>query len=263
MNSFIPDTINKMSGRRKTPLKIEPVEPAMCSLDMRLDILRKVPFFAMLSGKDIQKINQQFTERGYEPQQLVYFSGDQAERLFVAADGYIKLLQYSETGKTVLLDIITPGEFFGSLSTLSDDEYPDTAQALSAACVLSINKKQFRKILEDHPPVALTLLDVTHQRLRVARETVRQLSSMAAERRLAHTLLNLADKLGVEAEVGWLIQAPLSREDLSQMTGTTPETTSRVLSQLQKDGLIHSGRQWIAISNRDKLEKLASSEPYQ
>jgi CRP/FNR family transcriptional regulator, nitrogen oxide reductase regulator len=249
-----------MSGRRKTPIIFDPVEPAMCSLDMRLKILKQIPFFFMLSIRDIEIINRQFTERGYQSRETIYFSGDPAERLFVAADGYIKLLQHSESGKTVLLEIISPGEFFGSLSTIPDDEYPDTAQALSPACALSINKKEFRKILENYPPVALKLLDVTHQRLRASRETVRQLSSMTVERRLAHTLLSLADKLGVEADVGLLIQAPISREDLSQMTGTTPETASRVLSQLQKEGLIHSGRQWIAIANRHLLENLASQE---
>jgi CRP/FNR family transcriptional regulator, nitrogen oxide reductase regulator len=246
-----------MAERRKTPIDLDPIEPQMCSVDMRLDILSKVPFFSILPPKDLEVINQKFREHGFQSQEVVYYSGDPAERLFVVADGRVKLLQYSTAGKSVLLDILTPGEFFGSLSTLPDDEYPDTAQAQSSACVLSVEKNDFRRILEKHPPVTLVLLDVTHQRLRAARETVRQLSALSAERRLALTLLKLAKKLGAEGEVGLLIQAPLSRDDLAQMTGTTTETASRILSQFQKDGVIQSGRQWVAITDRTHLEQLA------
>jgi CRP/FNR family transcriptional regulator, nitrogen oxide reductase regulator len=223
---------------------------------MRLAILSKVPFFSMLAARDMLQINERFTERGYQPQAVIYYSGDPAERLYVVADGYVKILQHSELGKNVLLDILALGEIFGSLSTLPDDEYPDTAQALSAACVLSIEKNDFRRILENYPPVALALLDVTHQRLRSTSETVRQLSALPAGRRLIHTLLRLSKKFGVEAEEGLLIQVSLSREDLAQMTGTTTETTSRLLSQLQKEGLIKTGRQWIAIKDQQKLKKL-------
>jgi CRP/FNR family transcriptional regulator, nitrogen oxide reductase regulator len=245
-----------MSEKRKTPLNFEPVEPQQCSLEMRLEILSQVPFFSMLTGRDMELINRQFTERGYLPQEVVYYSGDPAERLYVVADGYIKLMEHSESGKNVLLDILVPGETLGSLSTLPDDEYQDTAQAQIAACVLSIEKNLFRNILEKYPAVTLALLDVTHSRLRAARERVRQLSALPAEKRLVHTLLKLVEKLGKESDHGLLINVPLSREDLAQMTGTTTETTSRVLSQLQKEGLIQSGRQWIAVQDYQQLQKL-------
>jgi CRP/FNR family transcriptional regulator, nitrogen oxide reductase regulator len=50
---------------------------------------------------------------------------------------------------------------------------------------------------------------------------------------------------------------PLTRDDIAQMTGTTSETASRIMSQFHKDGLIDSGRQWVAIADRDRLASLA------
>jgi CRP-like cAMP-binding protein len=78
------------------------------------------------------------------------------------------------------------------------------------------------------------------------------------ERRLAYTLLKLAEKFGQPKELGLLIQVPLSRDDLAEMAGTTTETASRVMSQFQKDGLIDSGRGWVAVTNRDGLEAAAA-----
>ena len=246
-----------MSDRRKTPLEDEDIRPQACSVDLRLEILGQVPFFAGLSPESVSSINQLFHEHGYLSGEMIYLSGDPAKRLYVVAAGKVKLLRHTLKGKDVLLDILQPGEFFGSLSALGDDEYTETAQAQTDACILGIDSDSFRKILDSHPRVALKVLDTMAERLKSAQEMVRQLSVHSVERRIAYTLLKLGEKLGQEGEVGLLIQVPLSREDLAQMTGMSPETASRVLSQFQKDGLIESGRQWISIINKEALEAIA------
>ena len=73
-------------------------------------------------------------------------------------------------------------------------------------------------------------------------------------------LLKLAEKLGEVSNEVVLIQMPLSRVDLAQMTGTTTETASRIVSQFQKEGLVRTGRQWIAITDMTRLEKIAGTE---
>lgn len=242
-----------MSSRRKSPLDLEPIEPHMCSVELRLEILSHVPFFAGLSEPAISDINQHFIERGFTAGETIYFAGDPAMCLYVVADGKIKLLRHSWSGKDVLLDLLTTGEFFGSLSTLEDDYYPDTAQAQTAACVLSIGSEDFRAILDNYPQAALKILDITAERLKSAHETIRQLSAFPVEKRIAHTLLKLGEKIGQKEPVGLLIQVPLSRDDLAEMTGTTTETASRIMSQFQKVGLVESGRQWVAIKDQNRL----------
>jgi CRP-like cAMP-binding protein len=85
-----------------------------------------------------------------------------------------------------------------------------------------------------------------------------QLSALPVEQRVALTLLKLGEKLGRENDSGLLIDVPLSRDELAEMTGTTPETVSRILSQLQNQKIIDSGRQWVTILNRPGLERLAA-----
>jgi len=53
---------------------------------------------------------------------------------------------------------------------------------------------------------------------------------------------------------------PLSREDLAAMAGATVETASRTLSQFKKAGLIHSGRQWVALADTDGLRAIAEGD---
>lgn len=243
--------------RRKTPVEIEMTEPHLCSMDLRLHILHAVPFFSALGHDQIEDINQQFHEKGFSSRDYVYFSGDPAESLFIIAEGRVKLLRHTTSGKDVLLDLLIPGEFFGGLSTATGSTYFDTAQALTSVCALTISRENFRAILARYPDVGMQVLDLVTARLEEAHATIQQLSSQSADQRIAYTLLNLAAKLGEKHEVGLLIQTPLSRDELADMTATTPETVSRVISHFQRDGLINTGREWIAVTDLAALREIA------
>ncbi len=243
-------------NKRKTPLDHEHIEPHMCDLALRLYILGQLPFFKDLTQAVIQSINLLFTERGYSPGEMIYLEESPAERFYVIADGNVKLMRHTPSGKNVMLDVLTPGAFFGSLSHLPGDSYTETAQAYTQACTLSIEGQDFRQILNDHPQVAVKVMDIMVQRLQDAQEMVRLLSVSSVESRLAFVLLKLADKLGDESDNGLLIQLPLGRTDLAELAGTTTETVSRIMSHFQKEKLIRSGRRWVAITDQAGLTKL-------
>jgi CRP-like cAMP-binding protein len=249
-----------MTRRKSTPVKPEDVEPQMCSVPVRLKLLSQVPFFADLSSEDVAQVNELFREEGFAGGETIYFVGDPADRLCVVAAGKVKLMRHTLSGQDVLLDILVPGEFFGSLSILGDDAYPDTAQAQTNSCVLGIAAQDFQSVLRRYPSVAILALDIVSQRLRAAHEMIRQLSAHSVERRIASVLLKLAAKVGEKREAGLLIQMPLSRQDLAEMTGTTTETASRVMSQFRKDGLIRTGRQWVVIADYDRVSDIAAGD---
>lgn len=254
------DILRIVPPRRKSPLTIHVTESHQCSVDMRLKILGQLPFFQGLAQTDLEVINRSFQEVGYDVDEVICFAEDPAERLFVVADGRVKLVRHTLAGKDVLLDILTTGEFFGSLASLGDDLYPDTAQAQTPVCILSIGKEAFRGILDRYPTVTIKVVDIMAARLRAAHERVRQLSVSPVEGRIAHVLLVLSEKFGKQSQVGLLIQVPLAREDLAAMAGTTSETASRIMSQFQKDGLVEAGREWVAVLDRDRLERIAGRE---
>ena len=118
-------------------------------------------------------------------------------------------------------------------------------------------------MLTEHPTVALRVLDDVAARLALARSDLGRHSTDTVAQRVAATLLRLADKLGQERadDGGTLLQIPLSRADLAGMTGSTPESVSRVMSQLRKNQVIDSGRRWTAVLDRDRLTDVAAGSP--
>lgn len=173
------------------------------------------------------------------------------------AAGKVKLIRPTLEGDNVLIDVLTPGDLFGSAAALGHATYPDTAHALTVACALSISAGDFRAVLTEHPRVALAVLDDVTHRLEQAHTVVRRLASGTVEHRVAATLLALADKVGQARGNGVLLQLPLTRPDLAAMTGTTTESVSRTLSRLRRDGIIDTGRRWVAIVDRERLAALA------
>jgi CRP-like cAMP-binding protein len=243
-------------NRRKTPLDKGYIEPHMCDVDLRLYIIGRLPFFKELPPVTIQKINESFIERGYQAGEVIYLEGSAASRLFVVADGNVKLMRHTMSGKDVLLDVLVQGEFFGSLTFGDSDRYPDSAVAQTPVCALSIEGEDFRQVLRQYPSVSLKVMEIMDRRLREAHEMVRLLSTSSVEGRLAYVLLKLGDKLGEVEDVGLLIQMPLGRGELAELTGTTTETASRVMSHFQKMKLIQTGRQWVAILDKIGLAAL-------
>jgi CRP-like cAMP-binding protein len=175
-------------------------------------VLRQTPFFAGLSEGDVSGFTGMFRDRAFSAGEAIYVAGDKAASLYVVATGKVKLVRTTPAGKSVVLTIVGAGDFFGSLSTLGDDTYPNTAVAHTDCCVLAISGADFRSILRRHPQVAAAALDIVAARLRAMHDLVEQLSAYPAEQRIAAALLTLADKMGETRGSSVLIQAPLSRQ---------------------------------------------------
>lgn len=241
-------------------MKIKTTEVHLCTVTSRLRILRQVPFFQDMTSADLEWVNSLFHQEDFKVDQVICLSGEPAERFYVVAEGRVRLLQNSLSGRDILLDLLTSGEFFGAFSGQGGDYYPDTAQAHSPCCILVIGRETIQQVLKRHPAVALKVIDIMAARLQSANVRLHQLSALPVEGRIASLLLMLGDKFGEQRQDGLLLQVPLSREDLAGMTGTTTESASRVMSQFQKYGLIRSGRGWVALTDRAGIEAIAGQE---
>lgn len=243
--------------RPKSPVRLEWVDPAVCSLDYRLKIIRRLPFFRHLPPQAILEINRLFEDRDIAIEQAIYFEGDLANYLYLVAMGKVKLMRHTSSGREVLLDILRGGEYFGNLAITSGRGYTETAIAQTDCCILQISAQNFEKVLSQNPDVAIKVLNAVTQRLEESQEIIKQLSVYTVEQRIAAVLVRLAKKLGEQRQKGVLIQLPFSRQDLAAMTATTIETVSRVMSRFSTEGLISTGRKWVAVNDLKRLEQIA------
>ena len=81
------------------------------------------------------------------------------------------------------------------------------------------------------------------------------------EQRIARALRRLATHAGRKVERGTLIELPLSRQDMAELTGTTLYTASRIISHWEELGVVEAGREGVLILQPDRLESIAGSLP--
>lgn len=243
--------------RRRGPIEETPIEPALhCSVEDQRRLLGASPFFSRLPAEDVARIQSSFRQQHYEPGDVIQAAGQPATRLSIVAAGTVKMARPTPDGQDVVLDFLGPGEHFGSLAELGDSVYREDVTAHTHACILYTTADDFNGLLRRYPGVALATLEIVASRLRTAHSMIEQLSAYPVKHRVAATLLHLAQKRGSEGRDGLLIDIPLSRQDIADMTGATVETVSRVMSQFRRDGLIDSGRRWISVLDIDSLERI-------
>lgn len=244
-------------SRRKSPVEPTIVNQDLhCSVEDQRKLLGASPYFVSLEPDQIRELQTSFLQRHYEAGDRVQIAGEPATRINIVAAGMVKLVRPTPDGQDVLLDFLGPGEHFGSLAALGSATYQEDVTAHTSCCILYTTAETFQEILKTYPAVAIASLHMVAARLRDAQATIEQLSAYPVEHRVASTLLHLAAKRGKEHEGATLIEMPLSRQDIADMTGAKVETVSRVMSEFRRSGLIDSGRRWISVLDGEGLSQV-------
>ena len=115
--------------------------------------------------------------------------------------------------------------------------------------------------MERFPRIAINSLRLVSQRWHELEERYRELATERVERRVAQTLLRLVRQVGQKVEGGVLIDLPLTRQDLAEMTGTTLYTVSRILSRWEQEQLVETGRERVLIRFPHGLARIAEDLP--
>jgi len=216
-------------------------------------ILRSSSIFSSLNDDELTELAGLAIERSFMPNELIFWDGDAPEWFYIVAEGEVKVLKHSSLGREFTIAFFGPGEMFGEVAVFENKPYPASAQAVIETKVLVIKRVDFLSFLANRPQVSLKIINILAGRLRDAQGRLRDLAGERVEQRLAGTLVMLCSKLGPNL--------PFTQQEIASMTGTTGETTSRVLSQLKDRGIIHSGRSKIVILDEFKLRLLSEGPP--
>lgn len=221
-----------------------------------VQIMRSLPLFRALEEEQWHEIAPMLHGHCYPKDAYLFFRGDPPDALYILWIGRVKVVRHTNQGRDVVLEVLGPGQLLGEMAVLDGRPYSATAQALEEAAVISIARADFFTLLERYPVVAMGVITELNRRLRMTTELVRSLAIDRVEQRIARILLRLADLAGqphAAAPGAILIDIPITRQDIAEMTGTTVETAIRTMSRFRKQGLLSSQRGRVVILAPDAL----------
>lgn len=223
-------------------------------------LLRQSPVFAGLPARDVEALGAVAVQESYRPRDFVFMESDPARWFCLVKTGRVKIVRHSKTGKDVVLELVGPGEIFGGVAVLERRPYPAAAQATEPTVVLKIPAEAVNALTERHPTLIKELALMIGRRLRQAHDSVKSLSVDPVEARLAAALLRLAEREGTRSTQGLTLPFHLTRQSLADMTGTTVETTIRIVSRWLKDGLLTDDGARLRVVAVEALRALAGGE---
>ena len=222
--------------------------------------LSQSPAFAGLPAREIEALARIAQEERHRARAYVFMEGDPARWFYLVKAGHVKILRHSKTGKDVVLELLGPGEVFGGVAVIEKRPYPAAAQATEPTMVVKIPAEPMIALADRYPTFIKEMALMIGRRLRAAHDSVKSLAVDPVEARLAAALLRLAEREGTPGRDGLTLPFHLTRQSLADMSGTTVETTIRVVSRWLKEGLLVDADGRLTLDDVDELRARAESE---
>jgi CRP-like cAMP-binding protein len=227
--------------------------------------LRQRPVFAGLPAREIEELATVAVEESHRARAYIFLESDPSRWFYLVKSGHVKIVRHSKTGKDVVLELLGPGEVFGGVAVIEKRPYPAAAQATEPTVVVKIPAGPVIALADRHPAFIKEMALMIGRRLRAAHDSVKSLAVDPVEARLAAALLRLAEREGTRGKSGDGVTLPfhLTRQSLADMTGTTVETTIRILSRGLRDGLLVDEGGRLVLTDREGMTALAEGETQQ
>lgn len=229
------------------------------SMDMETrQFIHASTLFRDVSSQGFDQVLGSGILRSVEGGGFYFMQGDPAAHAYVLISGRVKMVQIAPSGQQITLRIMTPGQTFGGIAILQPKAgYPATAQAEEDSAAMAWDTAHLRELAKTEPSISLNAMQLMHGYITELQERQQALVTGRVEQRIARILLKLAADSGRKTDEGILIDIPLTRQDVAEMSGTTLFTVSRTMSEWERNGLLKIGREQVIIREPHGLVKIA------
>ena len=185
---------------------------------------------------------------------MLYMEGDSPNYLYFVVRGKIKVFKSNEAGKEYIVNICKEGDFLGHIALLENNEHREYAMAMEPCEVLLIPKQDFCQLINSDTETAMKFIKLLSSNYADAEEKLLQLAYDSARKRVAEAIIFISKKYKSEGNED--LTFTMNRENISSLSGISPESVSRNLTDFKEEGLITTLNGCIKILNLKRLESL-------
>lgn len=192
-------------------------------------------FFHQEENPDFQKLIENRVARTYMNKEVVYREGDSSDHMYYIRSGKIKTYKSNHLGKELITGIHKEGDCFGYVSLIGNAPYTESAVALTDAELLPIPKQDFLSALYASRELARNFIVLLSHNVHEVQNRLVELAYQSVRQKVVAALLRMYE-YGLSSGESAIIS--VTREDLSNLAGTAPESLNRALYALRDEGLI-------------------------
>lgn len=228
-------------------------------MDEKFWYLKNCSLFESLSDDHVRRLESRAKSRSFKRGALVYVPSDLGDCVLLLISGRVKIFHNTQDGKQAVLAIIDPGELFGELAiaTFEDGLREEYAETMEPSTIVLIPTEDIKRLAADHPSLSIGITKLMGLSRRRVERRLKSLLFRSNRERLVHLLFDLAEKYGKYTKDGGIsLGIHLSHQELANIIGSTRETVTLVLGELQAEGTISISRRDIILCQAGRLAEM-------
>jgi len=208
-----------------------------------------------LSASELEKLGQQCSWRHYSSQEQIIDRQSDTTDIFFVAEGRVRIVNYSLSGREITFDELAHGGHFGELAAIDGQPRSASVMALKGCLVASLSQERFRVLIENHPKLALRLMENLAGMVRTSTDRIMDLSTLAANNRVQAEVLRQARESSTD-DISAIIKPIPVHGDIASRVSTTRETVARVLNDLARQGIVERRKDALVIGDMEQLSEM-------
>lgn len=214
-------------------------------------LLRRVPLFAELDDAELERFSRVAIPRSYPEGTRVFHEGDHSDACYIVKSGTFRVTREHPDGRAITLATLSEGDIVGELAMLDGEVRSASVETLGGdGELLALPAGDVRALLERHPEITVKFVAALTRRLRAANERISRQSFQTVPSRVAGVLSQMVAE---EGDDGRQVTIRMNQADLAQLAGTSRESVSRFLADLERAGVVRAGRGQVTILEPAKL----------
>ncbi|GAB3077730.1 CRP-like cAMP-activated global transcriptional regulator GlxR [Corynebacterium aquatimens] len=226
-------------------------------MDGVFDTLARAGIFQGVDPNAVSTLIGQMSSESFSKGTTIFDEGEPGDRLFIITSGKVKLARHAPDGRENLLSVMGPSDMFGELSIFDPGPRTSSAVCVTDVDTATMDSEMLRGWISDYPEISQQLLRVLARRLRRTNATLADLIFTDVPGRVAKTLLQLANRFGMQEGGAVRVNHDLTQEEIAQLVGASRETVNKALATFAQRGWIRLEGKSVLIVNTEHLARRA------
>lgn len=224
----------------------------------KLWYLENFNLFSNLAKDKMMELNRIISDREIKGDEPIYFANEPSKTIYFLKTGRVKITKYLLDGSEKIIAIINPGEIFGEMAYLDENQRTDYAVTVEPSLICAINKNDLSSFIEKNPELNIKMTKILGLKLKSFSERIEDLIFKDANQRIASFILRYIEKNGKKIGNQIFIKPFLKHQNIGELTACSRQTVNYFLTDLRNRGIIDFDRSKLIINDLNEIKKLVT-----